>query len=180
MNVIMYMILGVFLCGLMVGRTPEFFGKKLEAREMQIITFLILVHPIIILVPSAISLVTELGYSGVSNPGFHGISQVLYEYTSSAANNGSGFEGLGDATTFWNITTGIVMFLGRYISMILMVVVSYSLYKKKSVPVTETTFRTDNLTFSFILFFIILIIGALTFLPALALGPIAEHLSIWR
>lgn len=179
MNVIMYMILGVFLCGLMVGRTPEFFGKKLEAREMQIITFLILVHPIIILVPSAISLVTELGYSGVSNPGFHGISQVLYEYTSSAANNGSGFEGLGDATTFWNITTGIVMFLGRYISMILMVVVSYSLYKKQSVPVTETTFRTDNLTFSFILFFIILIIGALTFLPALALGPIAEHLSIW-
>lgn len=179
MNVIMYMILGVFLCGLMVGRTPEFFGKKLEAREMQIITFLILVHPIIILVPSAISLVTELGYSGVSNPGFHGISQVLYEYTSSAANNGSGFEGLGDATTFWNITTGIVMFLGRYISMILMIVVSYSLYKKQSVPVTETTFRTDNLTFSFILFFIILIIGALTFLPALALGPIAEHLSIW-
>lgn len=179
MNVIMYMILGVFLCGLMVGRTPEFFGKKLEAREMQIITFLILVHPIIILVPSAISLVTELGYGGLSNPGFHGISQVLYEYTSSAANNGSGFEGLGDATTFWNITTGIVMFLGRYISMVLMVVVGYSLYKKKSVPVTETTFRTDNLTFTFILFFIILIIGALTFLPALALGPIAEHLSIW-
>lgn len=180
MNVIMYMILGVFLCGLMVGRTPEFFGKKLEAREMQIITFLILVHPIIILVPSAISLVTELGYGGLSNPGFHGISQVLYEYTSSAANNGSGFEGLGDSTTFWNITTGIVMFLGRYISMVLMIVVGYSLYKKKSVPVTETTFRTDNLTFSFILFFIILIIGALTFLPALALGPIAEHLSIWR
>lgn len=180
MNVIMYMILGVFLCGLMVGRTPEFFGKKLEAREMQIITFLILVHPIIILVPSAISLVTELGYGGLSNPGFHGISQVLYEYTSSAANNGSGFEGLGDATTFWNITTGIVMFLGRYISMVLMIVVGYSLYKKKSVSVTETTFRTDNLTFSFILFFIILIIGALTFLPALALGPIAEHLSIWR
>lgn len=179
MNVIMYMILGVFLCGLMVGRTPEFFGKKLEAREMQIITFLILVHPIIILVPSAISLITELGYGGLSNPGFHGISQVLYEYTSSAANNGSGFEGLGDATTFWNITTGIVMFLGRYISMVLMVVVGYSLYKKQSVPVTETTFRTDNLTFSFILFFIILIIGALTFLPALALGPIAEHLSIW-
>ena len=179
MNVIMYMILGVFLCGLMVGRTPEFFGKKLEAKEMQIITFLILVHPIIILVPSAISLISELGYSGISNPEFHGISQILYEYTSSAANNGSGFEGLGDGTTFWNITTGIVMFLGRYISMILMVIVGYSLYNKKSVPVTESTFRTDNLTFSFILFFTILIIGALTFLPALALGPIAEYLSIW-
>ena len=179
MNIIMYMILGVFLCGLMIGRTPEFFGKKLEAKEMKIITLLILVHPIIILVPSAISLMTELGYGGLSNPGFHGISQVLYEYTSSAANNGSGFEGLGDATPFWNITTGIVMFLGRYISMILMVIVGYSLYEKRSVPITKSTFKTDNLTFTFILFFIILIIGALTFLPALALGPIAEHLSIW-
>ncbi|MCD7979410.1 MAG: potassium-transporting ATPase subunit KdpA, partial [Fusobacterium sp.] len=179
MNILMYMMLGVFLCGLMVGRTPEFFGKKLEAREMQIITFLILIHPIIILVPSAISLISNLGTSGITNSGFHGISQVLYEYTSSAANNGSGFEGLGDGTTFWNIMTGIVMLLGRYISMVLMVIVGYSLYKKQSVPVNISTFKTDNLTFSFILFFIILIIGALTFLPALALGPIAEHLSIW-
>lgn len=179
MNIIMYMILSVFLCGLMVGRTPEFFGKKIEAKEIQIITFLILVHPIIILVPSAISLVCEMGSSAITNGGFHGVSQVLYEYTSSAANNGSGFEGLGDGTTFWNITTGIVMFLGRYISMALMVVVGYSMYKKQSVPITSSTFKTDNLVFSFILFFIILIIGALTFLPALALGPIAEHLSIW-
>lgn len=179
MNIIMYMILSVFLCGLMVGRTPEFFGKKIEAKEIQIITFLILVHPIIILVPSAISLVCEMGSSAITNGGFHGVSQVLYEYTSSAANNGSGFEGLGDGTSFWNITTGIVMFLGRYISMALMVVVGYSMYKKQSVPITSSTFKTDNLVFSFILFFIILIIGALTFLPALALGPIAEHLSIW-
>lgn len=179
MNIIMYMILSVFLCGLMVGRTPEFFGKKIEAKEIQIITFLILVHPIIILVPSAISLVCEMGSGAITNAGFHGVSQVLYEYTSSAANNGSGFEGLADGTTFWNITTGIVMFLGRYISMALMVVVGYSMYKKQSVPITSSTFKTDNIVFSFILFFIILIIGALTFLPALALGPIAEHLSIW-
>lgn len=179
MNIIMYMILSVFLCGLMVGRTPEFFGKKIEAKEIQIITFLILVHPIIILVPSAISLVCEMGSGAITNAGFHGVSQVLYEYTSSAANNGSGFEGLADGTTFWNITTGIVMFLGRYISMALMVVVGYSMYKKQSVPITTSTFKTDNIVFSFILFFIILIIGALTFLPALALGPIAEHLSIW-
>lgn len=179
MNIIMYMILSVFLCGLMVGRTPEFFGKKIEAKEIQIITFLILVHPIIILVPSAISLVCEMGSGAITNAGFHGVSQVLYEYTSSAANNGSGFEGLADGTTFWNITTGIVMFLGRYISMALMVVVGYSMYKKQFVPITSSTFKTDNIVFSFILFFIILIIGALTFLPALALGPIAEHLSIW-
>lgn len=179
MNILMYMMFGVFLCGLMVGRTPEFFGKKLEAKEMQIITFLILIHPIIILVPSAISLINDLEISGITNSGFHGISQVLYEYTSSAANNGSGFEGLGDGTAFWNIMTGIVMLLGRYISMILMLMVGYSLYKKQAIPVNASTFKTDNLTFSFILFFIILIIGALTFLPALALGPIAEHLSIW-
>lgn len=179
MNILMYMMFGVFLCGLMVGRTPEFFEKKLEAKEMQIITFLILIHPIIILVPSAISLINDLGISGITNSGFHGISQVLYEYTSSAANNGSGFEGLGDGTAFWNIMTGIVMLLGRYISMILMLMVGYSLYKKQAVPFNASTFKTDNLTFSFILFFIILIIGALTFLPALALGPIAEHLSIW-
>lgn len=179
MNILMYMMFGVFLCGLMIGRTPEFFGKKLEAKEMQIITFLILIHPIIILVPSAISLINDLGASGITNSGFHGISQVLYEYTSSAANNGSGFEGLGDGTAFWNIMTGIVMLLGRYISMVLMLMVGYSLYKKQAVPVNASTFKTDNLTFSFILFFIILIIGALTFLPALALGPIAEHLSIW-
>lgn len=179
MNILMYMMFGVFLCGLMVGRTPEFFEKKLEAKEMQIITFLILIHPIIILVPSAISLINDLGISGITNSGFHGISQVLYEYTSSAANNGSGFEGLGDGTAFWNIMTGIVMLLGRYISMILMLMVGYSLYKKQAIPVNASTFKTDNLTFSFILFFIILIIGALTFLPALALGPIAEHLSIW-
>ncbi len=102
---------------------------------MQIITFLILIHPIIILVPSALSLINDLGTSGITNSGFHGISQVLYEYTSSAANNGSGFEGLGDGTTFWNIMTGIVMLLGRYISMVLMVIVGYSLYKKQPVPV---------------------------------------------
>lgn len=179
-NILMYMILGVFLCGLMVGRTPEFFGKKVEAKEIQIITFLILLHPLIILLPSAISLIVRYGYEGISTAGFHGITQVLYEYVSSAANNGSGFEGLKDNTSFWNIMTGIVILLGRYVNMVLMTIVGYSFYKKKVVPTTETSFRTDNIIFSLVLIFIILTIGALTFLPALALGPIAEHLSIWR
>lgn len=179
MNILMYMILAVFLSGLMVGRTPEFFGKKLEAREIQIITFLILIQPIIVLVPSAFALVSQLGLEGVTNSGFHGISQVLYEFTSSAANNGSGFEGLKDGTTFWNISTAIVMLLGRYVPIVLMLIVGNSLYQKKSVPVSDFSFKTDNIIFSFILFFIIIVIGALTFLPALALGPIAEHLSIW-
>ena len=179
-NILMYMILGVFLCGLMVGRTPEFFGKKVEAKEIQIITFLILLHPLIILLPSVISLMVRYGYEGISTAGFHGITQVLYEYVSSAANNGSGFEGLKDNTSFWNIMTGIVILLGRYVNMVLMTIVGYSFYKKKVVPTTETSFRTDNIIFSLVLIFIILTIGALTFLPALALGPIAEHLSIWR
>lgn len=179
MNVIMYMILSVFLCGLMVGRTPEFFGKKIEGREMKIITFLVLLHPLIILAPSAISVIAEGGKAGITNPQFHGISQVLYEYASSAANNGSGFEGLADATTYWNIFTGIVMLLGRYISMVLMVDVAVSLMNKQAVPESISTFKTDNFIFTIILFSIIIIIGALTFLPAFALGPIAEHLTIW-
>ncbi len=179
MNVIMYMILSVFLCGLMVGRTPEFFGKKIEGREMKIITFLVLLHPLIILAPSAISVIAESGKAGITNPQFHGISQVLYEYASSAANNGSGFEGLADATTYWNIFTGIVMLLGRYISMVLMVDVAVSLMNKQAVPESISTFKTDNFIFTIILFAIIIIIGALTFLPAFALGPIAEHLTIW-
>lgn len=179
MNVIMYMILSVFLCGLMVGRTPEFFGKKIEGKEMKIITFLVLLHPLIILVPSAVSVIAESGVSGITNPSFHGISQVLYEYASSAANNGSGFEGLADGTTYWNIFTGIVMLLGRYISMVLMIDVAVSLLNKQAVPESSSTFKTDNIIFTVILFAIIIIIGALTFLPAFALGPIAEHLTIW-
>ena len=179
MNVIMYMMLSVFLCGLMVGRTPEFFGKKLEGKEMKVITFLILLHPLIILLPSAISLIFKGGLDGITNPQFHGISQILYEYASSAANNGSGFEGLADGTTYWNIFTGIVMLLGRYISMVLMIDVAVSMLNKQRVPETTSTFKTDNIIFSVILFAIIIIIGALTFLPAFALGPIAEHLTIW-
>ena len=103
MNVVMYMILSVFLCGLMVGRTPEFLGKKIEGKEMKIITFLVLLHPLIILAPIAVSVIAQGGISGITNPGFHGISQIFYEYASSAANNGSGFEGLADATAYWNI-----------------------------------------------------------------------------
>ncbi|WP_442604508.1 potassium-transporting ATPase subunit KdpA [Paenibacillus sp. KN14-4R] len=177
-NMLMYAILGVFLAGLMVGRTPEFLGRKIEAREMKLIAIAILAHPLIILAPSAIAFLTDLGQGAISNPGFHGISQVIYEYTSSAANNGSGFEGLGDNTPFWNITTGIVMLLGRYISIIALLGVAGSLVRKQWVPETIGTFRTDNKLFMGILIGTVLIIGALTFLPVLALGPIAEYLTI--
>ncbi|SFF20584.1 K+-transporting ATPase ATPase A chain [Paenibacillus catalpae] len=177
-NMLMYAILGVFIAGLMVGRTPEFLGRKIEPREMRLIAIAILAHPFIILVPTAIAFLTDLGQGAITNPGFHGISQVLYEYTSSAANNGSGFEGLADNTPFWNITTGLVMLFGRYISMIAMLAVAGSLVRKQPVPETSGTFRTDNVLFTGILVGTVLIIGALTFLPAVVLGPIAEHLTL--
>lgn len=177
-NILMYAILAVFLAGLMVGRTPEFLGRKIEGKEMKLIAVTILVHPLIILVPAAIALATNMGTSAISNPGFHGISQVVYEFTSSAANNGSGFEGLGDNTPFWNISTGIVMLLGRYLSMIAMLAAAGSLLAKKPVPETLGTFKTDNTTFMVILIFTVLVVGALTFFPVIALGPVAEFLSI--
>lgn len=180
MNMLMYIILTVFLCGLMVGRTPEFLGKKIEGKEMKLIAIGILVHPVIILLPSAIALLTESGLAGITNPSFHGLSQILYEFTSSAANNGSGFEGLADNTMFWNISTGIVMFLGRYITIILLLAVAASLAEKKAVPITDSSFRTDNSMFVAMLISIIIIVAALTFFPALALGPISEHLTLWK
>ncbi|MFE4428938.1 potassium-transporting ATPase subunit KdpA [Peribacillus butanolivorans] len=177
-NILMYSVMAVFLAGLMVGRTPEFLGKKIEGKEMKLIAIAILLHPLIILVPSAIALATKLGSSAISNPGFHGISQVVYEFTSSAANNGSGFEGLGDNTPFWNISTGLVMLFGRYFSMIAMIAVAGSFLAKKRVPETIGTFKTDNSTFLVILLATVLIIGALTFFPVIALGPVAEWLTI--
>ncbi len=177
-NILMYAILAVFLAGLMVGRTPEFLGRKIEAKEMKLIAITILIHPLIILAPSAIALATEMGSSAISNSGFHGITQVVYEFTSSAANNGSGFEGLGDNTPFWNISTGLVMLFGRYFSMIAMLAVAGSLLSKKPVPETIGTFKSDNTTFIVLLVTTVLIVGALTFFPVIVLGPIAEYLSI--
>lgn len=178
MNMLMYAILAVFICGLMVGRTPGFLGRKIESREMKLIAIAILAHPFIILVPTAVAFLTDLGRGSITNPGFHGITQVLYEYTSSAANNGSGFEGLADNTPFWNITTGLVMFFGRYISMIALLAVAGSLTRKQWVPETIGTFRTDNVLFTVLLIGSVILIGALTFLPVIVLGPIAEQLTI--
>ncbi|WP_151734121.1 potassium-transporting ATPase subunit KdpA [Paenibacillus tengchongensis] len=179
MNMLMYALLAVFLCGLMVGRTPEFLGRKIEAREMKLVAVAILIHPLIILAPTAAAFLTDLGQGSITNPGYHGLTQVLYEYVSSAANNGSGFEGLADNTVFWNVTTGVVMLLGRYVSIIALLAVAGSLRKKQPVPETIGTFRTDNGLFTGILIGTVLIIGALTFLPVIVLGPIAEHLTLW-
>ncbi|MBS6561540.1 MAG: potassium-transporting ATPase subunit A, partial [Clostridiales bacterium] len=179
MNMIMYAILTVFICGLMIGRTPEYLGKKIEGREMKLVALVIIIHPLLILGFSALAVATTAGLEGITNPGFHGLSQVLYEYASSAANNGSGFEGLADNTTFWNVTTGLAMFFGRYLAIIAQLAIAGSLLAKKRVNESIGTLRTDNTIFAFILVFIVYIFAALTFLPALSLGPIAEHLMIW-
>ncbi len=180
MNMIMYAMLTVFLCGLMVGRTPEFLTKKLEGKEIKLIALAIIIHPLLILMFSALALILPQGIAGISNQGFHGLTQIIYQFTSSAANNGSGFEGMADNTIFWNTTTGIVMFLGRYLSIIILLAVAGSLASKKAVPVTYGTFKTDNAMFTITLVSIVLIIGALTFFPAIALGPIAEHLTLFK
>ena len=179
MNIILYAILAVFICGLMVGRTPEYLGKKIEGREMKLTALAIIIHPLLILAFSALAVATAAGQAGITNPGFHGLSQVLYEYASSAANNGSGFEGLADNTYFWNITTGIVMFLGRYLPIVIQLAIAGSLMKKNYVNESAGTLRTSTVSFAVILVFVVYIFAALTFFPALALGPIAEHLTLW-
>ena len=179
MNIILYAILAVFICGLMVGRTPEYLGKKIEGREMKLTALAIIIHPLLILAFSALAVATAAGRAGITNPGFHGLSQVLYEYASSAANNGSGFEGLADNTCFWNITTGIVMFLGRYLPIVIQLAIAGSLMKKNYINESAGTLRTSTVSFAVILVFVVYIFAALTFFPALALGPIAEHLTLW-
>jgi len=179
MNMILYAILAVFICGLMVGRTPEYLGKKIEGREMKLTALCIIIHPFLILVFSALAVATQAGQAGITNPGFHGLSQVLYEYASSAANNGSGFEGLADNTYFWNMTTGLAMFFGRYLSIVIQLAIVGSLMKKNYVNESAGTLQTNTVSFAVILVFVVYIFAALTFFPALALGPIAEHLTIW-
>ena len=179
MNMILYAILAVFICGLMVGRTPEYLGKKVEGREMKLTALGIIVHPLLIPVFSALAVATAGGLAGITNPGYHGLTQVLYEYASSAANNGSGFEGLADNTVFWNMTTGIVMFLGRYLPIVIQLAIAGSLMKKNFVNESAGTLRTCTFSFAVILVFVVYIFAALTFFPALALGPIAEHLTLW-
>lgn len=178
LNMILYVILTVFICGLMVGRTPEYLAKKIEGREMKLAALGIIIHPLLILAFSALAVAVPAGLAGISNPGYHGLSQVLYQYASSAANNGSGFEGLADNTYFWNITTGLVMFFGRYLSIIISLAIASSLMLKQPVSESIGTLRTDTRTFTIALFMVVIIIAALTFFPALVLGPIAEYMTL--
>lgn len=182
LNFYIFIILGVFISGLMVGRTPEFLGKKIEAKEMKIAMFIALLHSFLILVGTALA--SHLyasdpeALSGwLANPGYHGFSEMLYELTSSSANNGSGFEGLGDNTPFWNIATGIVMLLARYLPIIGPVAIAGMLAQKQYIPESNGTLKTDTSTFGLMVFAVIFIVAALSFFPALTLGPIAEYFS---
>lgn len=177
LNGLLYLILSVFICGLMVGRTPEFMGKKIEGKEVKLAAIAILTHPLIILAPTAWALIRPESVTSIANQGMHGLSEVLYAFTSGAANNGSAFGGLSAGTNFYAMSIGLVMLVGRYISIIAMLAIAGSLATKRVVPVTTGTLRTNTPLFMGILIMIILVIGALTFFPALALGPIAEHLA---
>jgi K+-transporting ATPase ATPase A chain len=177
-NMLAYIIVAVFLAGLMVGRTPEYLSKKVEAREVKLAMIMMLIHPLLILAGAGLFAATEWGAKTVANPGAHGFSEILYEFTSAAANNGSGFEGLSDNNPAWNIATGMVLLLGRFPALVLPLALAASLGSKKRVPSTTGTLRTDTLTFAGMLLGTVLLVGALSFMPAAVLGPVADHLAV--
>ena len=188
LNYFVFIIIAVFISGLMVGRTPEFLGHKVEAREVKIASIIALLHPFIILVGTALAAYTITYFPNVewavkpanwlNNPGFHGFSEMLYENTSAAANNGSGFEGLGDNNMFWNVVTGFILILGRFLPIIGPVAIAGLLGAKKYIPESNGTLKTDTLTFGVMTFVVIVIITALAFFPALTLGPLAEYFTL--
>lgn len=180
LNFFVFVILAVFISGLMVGRTPEFLGKKVEAREMKIAMVIALLHPFLILVGTALSVaLPQYTLETLNNSGFHGLSEMLYENTSSAANNGSGFEGLGDNTMWWNISTGFILILGRFLPIIGPIAIAGLLAQKRYIPEGDGTLKTDTATFGLMVFAVIAIVAALAFFPVLTLGPIAEYFSLY-
>jgi potassium-transporting ATPase potassium-binding subunit len=177
-GMIVMALLTVFIAGLMVGRTPEYLGKKIEAREMKLAMLYILIFPAVILLPTGFAVVAKAGLAGISNPGPHGFSQILYAFSSSAANNGSAFGGLSANTLFYNSILGFVMLFGRFMMMIPVLAIAGSLVEKKVVPSSAGTFPTNGTIFVVLLVAVVLIVGALTFFASWALGPIVEHLSM--
>ena len=180
-NFFMFVIIAVFIGGLMIGRTPEFLGKKIEAREVKIASIIILLHPFLILGGTAIAALVTVIHPNIgwlNNPSYHGFSEMLYEFTSAASNNGSGFEGLRDNTPFWNIACGTVMLIGRYFPIIGPIAIAGSLASKKTIPESEGTLKVDTVAFGIVLLGVLVVVAALSFFPALTLGPIAEFFSM--
>ncbi|MXV06831.1 MULTISPECIES: potassium-transporting ATPase subunit KdpA [unclassified Xanthomonas] len=175
---LVYLLLSVFLAGLMTGRTPELFGRKIEAPEVRLLALLILLQPLVLLGFTAVTLALPASISATSNPGFHGISQVFYEYTSAFANNGSGFEGLGDGIPWWNLSCTAVLLLGRYPALIVPLIVAAQLARKRVAPETGGSLQVETPTFALTLIAVIAVLTVLQFTPALVLGPIADHLTL--
>jgi potassium-transporting ATPase potassium-binding subunit len=175
-GILVFVILAVFIAGLMVGRTPEYLGKKIEAFDVKMAMLSVLISSLTILVFAAIAVVAKFGTSSISNPGPHGLSQILYAYTSSVGNNGSAFGGLNSNTTWYNTSTAVAMLLGRFFVVIPILAIAGNLARKKVSPASLGTFPVTGPLFTILLVSTILIVGALTFFPALSLGPILEHL----
>ena len=177
-TILIFAILGVFIAGLMIGRTPEYLGKKIEAREMKLASIFILTTPFVVLLGTAVGVMTTAGTAGIANPGAHGFSEILYAFTSAGNNNGSAFGGLSANTVFYNVALGIVMWIGRFWPIVAALAIAGSLAAKKRIPVTEGTMPTDGPLFISLLIGTILLIGVLNYVPALALGPIVEHFML--
>ena len=175
---LVYGIVAIFVAGLMVGRTPEFLGKKIERPEIILVSLALLIHPLVILAPTGWSVVAPYGLASMGNGAMHGYSEVLYAFTSSAANNGSAFAGLNANTPWYNLATAFVILIGRYPPIIFMMAVAGSVAAKPTAAITAGTLRTDTLLFGAFWLGTILVVGALTFVPALVLGPIAEHFAM--
>jgi K+-transporting ATPase ATPase A chain len=174
-TILIFAILGVFIAGLMIGRTPEYLGKKIQAKEMKLASIFILTTPILVLVGTAVGVTTQAGISGIANPGAHGFSEILYAFTSAGNNNGSAFAGLSVNTPFYNIMLGLVMWIGRFWPIVATLAIAGSLAAKKRIPVSEGTMPTHGPLFIALLIGTIILIGVLNYVPALALGPVVEH-----
>jgi K+-transporting ATPase ATPase A chain len=177
-TILIFAILGVFIAGLMIGRTPEYLGKKIESREMKLASIFILTTPFVVLLGTAVGVMTDAGTAGIANPGAHGFSEILYAFTSAGNNNGSAFGGLSVNTVFYNVSLGIVMWLGRFWPIVAALAIAGSLGQKKRVPVTDGTMPTHGPLFATLLIGTILLIGVLNYVPALALGPVVEHFML--
>jgi len=179
-SMLVFAIVGVFIAGLMIGRTPEYLGKKIEAFEMKMSSIAILVMPFIVLTGTAIAVSVEAGRAAVANPGVHGFSEILYAFSSAGNNNGSAFAGLAANTPFYNVALALTMWLGRFWPIVAVLAVAGSMAAKKRIPASDGTMPTHGVTFVILLIGTVLLVGALTFVPALALGPIVERLLLWH
>ena len=178
-GMLIFAILAVFIAGLMIGRTPEYLGKKIEAHEMKLVSVAILITPILVLAGTALAVMSGAGRAGIANPGPHGFSEILYALTSAANNNGSAFAGLSANTPFYNTLLGIAMWLGRFGVILPVLAIAGALASKKRLPVTAGTMPTHGPLFVFLLIGTVLMVGLLNYVPALALGPVVEHLMLW-